>query len=170
MKKILFLFYLTTFMECITIKDFCLKMESEGKELECGQKYSFDCTEILCAKDQSSCQNLILISMVKKYSKNQKDYIYYMKKFFSFTSQIADCPEPPKLNSNDYCLSKQNRYLSYCISTSARIWSFTQIKQNECRCTGNYSYRCNNEYCAKNKQACDDLRNRSINGIKKCKS
>jgi hypothetical protein len=156
-------------MECIKVNDFCFLKKYFSEKPECNGKYNASCYSGLCANHQSKCQSLILLRAIKNIYKYVKDYDDFKKEYDSFINQIKDCPEPPKLNSNDYCLSKQNRYLS-CISTSARIWSFTQIKQNECKCTGKYSYRCNNEYCAKNKQACDDLRNRSINGIKKCKS
>ena len=156
-------------MECLKVNDFCFLKKNKSEKHECIGEYNESCYGNLCAK--YNCQIIMLFRALKNIHKyvNNNNYNDFKKEYDSFINQIKDCPEPPKLNSNDYCLSKQNRYLS-CISTSARIWSFTQIKQNECKCTGKYSYRCNNEYCAKNKQACDDLRNRSINGIKNCKS
>ena len=81
-------------------------------------------------------------------------------------NQIKDCPQPPKYkwNLNDVCLNSKD-----CLKTTLwRIWS-TLLIPGECKCKGKHNYRCNNDYCALNKQACDGLNNqKSKKKIKKC--
>ena len=165
MKRILFFLYFISFMECLKVTDFC--QNNKEKKLECLGKYNLSCYGFLCTKYQNSCKNLILLRTLKNMHTYDEDFFEYKKKYDSFINQIGYCAEPKKLNPNDYCLKRKNKYLS-CTSTSARIWTFNQTKQKDCKCIGEYGHRCNNEYCAKNKKSCDDLKISPINGIKKC--
>ena len=68
-----------------------------------------------------------------------------------------------KLNSNgDVCFNFNN-----CVTTLKRIWPYNKIKLTECNCAGKYSYKCNRNYCASNKLACEGLI-KNITKIKKC--
>jgi len=172
MKRILLvLLYFVSFMECLKVTDFChSNKESKEKKLECLGKYNLNCYGSLCTKYQNSCKNLILLRTLKNMHTYDKDFYEYKKKYDSFINQIDYCAaaaEPQKLNPNDYCLRRKNKYLS-CTSTSARIWTINQLKQKDCKCIGKYGHRCNYDYCAKNKKSCDDLKISQINGIKEC--
>ena len=78
---------------------------------------------------------------------------------------IKVCPKLPKYkwNSNDVCLNTND-----CLQTTFwRIWS-TLLKLDECKCKGKYNYKCNSDYCASDKRACDYLKQTKNLIIKKC--
>lgn len=150
MKKILFLLYLISFIECIRITDYCYKLN--GKEHKCKGKYYLNCNNNVCAKDRLSCKNLILFSPNNDNNNG----------FKTIRSQIKNCIE--EWNSNGICLISNN--CSKTIGYGGR-WSI-QIKSNECKCSGKYSFKCNGNYCALNKRTCDGLKNKPIKINKKC--
>jgi hypothetical protein len=153
MKKIIFLFYLISFIECIRITDYCYKLK--GKEHKCKGKYYSNCnTNNVCAKNTLSCKNLILFSPNNHNNNNG---------FKAIRSQIKNCTE--EWNSNEICLNSDN--CSKHIGYGGR-WSI-QIKSNVCKCSGKYSHKCNGNYCSLDKRTCDGFnKNKSIKINKKC--
>jgi hypothetical protein len=52
MKSVIFLFFFTSLMECITHNDFCFyDPTSENNEFDCHGKLSFNCGGMLCTKN-----------------------------------------------------------------------------------------------------------------------
>jgi hypothetical protein len=153
-------------IECtFKVTDFCKKLEIYGKEQECKGKYSLSCADILCAKDRYSCQGIRLLHGIKSIQKTEKDYQFFKNNFEAFIKLIKKCPKQLKykLNSNDVCLNTKD-----CFKSSLwRIWS-TLLKTDECKCRGKYNFRCNSDYCALDKQACDTLKQVKQSNITKC--
>ena len=167
MKMILIiLIFAINLIECIKVTDFCYKIKINDKKQECQGNYTFNIADIVCAKDRYSSRSLRVFYSIRNIQRNKNDYIYLKNKYEIFMNQIKDCPQPPKYkwNLNDVCLNSKD-----CLKTTLwRIWS-TLLIPGECKCKGKHNYRCNNDYCALNKQACDGLNNqKSKKKIKKC--
>jgi hypothetical protein len=167
-KKIIFLFFISIkLIECIRMTDFCFQDIIENKIIKCQEtkNFSYECGQGICSIDRYSCQSMKLFSKVKDTQKNEKNYRYFENYYDTFLNQIKDCPAPPKYkwNSNDVCLNARD-----CFHTIRLLWS-SIIKKGECKCKGNkYNYKCNSDYCASNKQACDHLKQIIRSKIKKC--
>ena len=104
-------------------------------------------------------------SKVKDTQKSEKNYRLFENYYETFLSQIKDCPKAPpkyKWNSNDVCLNAKD-----CFQTIRLLWS-SIIKKGECKCKGKYDYKCDSDYCASNKQACNHLKQMVRSKIKKC--
>jgi hypothetical protein len=93
--------------------------------------------------------------------KYERDYLYFKDKYESFMNQVKDCPERQKYewNPNDVCLNAKNCF-------KLNIWY--QKKAEECKCIGKLNYKCNSDYCAADKRACNKIMKRKKNNIKKC--
>ena len=160
----LILIFSINWIEC-TFKatDFCKKSEIDGIEQECKSKYSLSCADILCAKNRYSCQGIRLLHGIKSIQKTEEGYQFFQNNFEAFMKLIVKCPKLPKYkwNPNDVCLNNKN-----CFPTSSWIIWSTLFKLGECRCRGKYNYKCNSDYCALKKQACDSLKENKSN--KKC--
>ena len=159
------LVYSIKWIECtLRVADFCEKLEIDGEEQKCNGKYSLSCADILCAKDRYSCQSIRILHGIKNIQKNEKGYLFFQNNFEAFMKFIRKCPKQPKYkwSPKDVCLNNK-----HCFQTSLwrTLWS-TPFKPDECKCRGKYNYRCNNAYCALDKQACDALKQDS--NIKKC--
>jgi hypothetical protein len=150
--------------ECaLKVTDFCKKLEIDGKEQECNGKYSLSCAGILCAKDRYSCQSLRVFHGIKNIQKTEKEYLFFQNNFEAFMKLIKKCPKLPKYkwNPNDVCLIAEN-----CFQTSFwLIWS-TLLKPCECNFRGEYNFKCDNNYCALDKRACDYVKQN--NSISNC--
>jgi hypothetical protein len=163
---ILILILSVNYLESLNLTDYCLNKETKRNHLECHGKHNLSCGDILCSNHEASCRGIRLFSGVKNMQRNEKNYLHYRKKFNLFLRQIKLCPEAPKYkwNTNDICLNSKD-----CFKAIYGVWSF-QMKQTECKCTGKYSYKCTNNFCATNKKVCDEaLKGNSISKIKnKC--
>jgi hypothetical protein len=156
MKMMIFfyLFIIVSFIKCKNLKIDDLCYPKEEKELKCYGNYNFFCSDFICSKSQYTCHVLSLFSGLT--GEHRKNYELFMRK-------IKKCPEPPKWSKNNVCLNAKN-----CLKTSIhRLWS-TNIKLIECECVGNYSFKCNSNYCGLDKQACDGITKINIVGIKNC--
>jgi hypothetical protein len=164
MKKVIFLFYLFSFIQCsIKVSDFCNKIKINGKEVDCKNNYSSSCGEYLCAKDRYSCQSIKLHNALKAIQRNEREYILLENQLDLFLKLIKNCPKPfeSKWKPNDVCLNDKD-----CLKAHGYgIWS-SLLTPNECKCQGKYAYRCNSYLCGINRQACDGLKNNIK--IKKC--
>ena len=151
--KILLILLALNWIECLEVKDFCYKLKTKVKEFECNGDYSQSCGNGVCTKDEYNCKLIAL-------------YYFFPNTLNQYMKHIKYCPKPPsetvKWKSNDVCLNTKD-----CVNTFITIWSLNQIKKRECKCIGKYSYRCNSDYCALNKQACDGLKNKKSK-YKKC--
>jgi hypothetical protein len=154
-KMILLILYFVAFIECNKYKISEICYPKARKKIECHGQYNYNCNNSVCTKNKYTCEMMSLFSGLKG---------EYLKKYKSVLNVIKKCPEPPinKWKPNDVCLNTKD-----CVSTLMSIWSFNRIKQKECKCRGKYDYRCNQDYCALNKRACERLK-KNINGIKKC--
>jgi hypothetical protein len=156
MKKIIFLIlYLVAFIECIKFKMASrVCFPKEENLIKCNGKYNYYCGQFVCSENEYSCQLLSLFSGLKG---------KHREKYEIFINEVKDCPEPPKYKwkPNDVCLNTND-----CVIL-IRTWPFNRIKQNECKCTGKSNYRCNRDYCALNKLACEGI-TKNLTGIKKC--
>jgi hypothetical protein len=153
---LILLFILIKLMECLRYNELCYP--DKNKKYDCHGIHSFNCADIVCTKNQYSCQLLSLFSELKGIKK-----INYEK----FMKKIQNCPEPPKVKSkpkykwspNDVCLNTQ--------PSLHRLWLF-QVKRGECKYSRKkYIYKCNNDYCGLDKRSCEGLSKKSI-GVKKC--
>jgi hypothetical protein len=165
MKLILLIIFSIKLLESIKVTDLCQKKEVKGNKPACQNIYNFNCDSNLCAKYQSSCQTINSLFRAKNnFYRYEKDFILYSIQYKSFLEQIKECPKTAeyKWKPNDVCLNTKD-----CVNTFITIWSLNQIKKRECKCIGKYSYRCNSDYCALNKQACDGLKNKKSK-YKKC--
>ena len=167
MKEIIFIFILSIkLFQSIKVTDFCYQISIEKEVIKCkeNKKYSYQCFEGLCSINRYSCQSIKLFSAVKDFQRNEKSYLFFLNNFESFVREIKDCPEPPKYewNPNDVCLNTKD-----CMNTTIRIWS-NLLKPSECKCKGKYNHKCNSDYCASDKRACDYLKKIIRSKIKKC--
>jgi hypothetical protein len=163
MIKIIIILMLISFSlklnKCIKHTDFCFLKESK---IKCEGVYNLTCGNVVCTKYEDSCRSLTLISSLKNIQKNKKYDGHHMKKFKSFLSLIKDCPKLTEWMPVNVCLSSKN-----CLKPFIRNIRWIENKQSECKCSGKYSFRCNTDYCGRNKQACNDLKQRKFE-IKKC--
>jgi len=156
MIKIILLFaYFAAFIECKKFKiapGICYP--KAGEKMECHGKYNYNCGDFVCTKNEYSCQMLSLFSVLKG---------DHFKKYESFIKEIKECPKPPKYKwqPNHVCLNTND-----CVTTLKRIWPYNRVKLTACKCTGKYIYKCNHDYCALNKLACEGLK-KNVK-IKKC--
>ena len=169
MKKLLILLYLATFIESkLKSTDFCNRIEIEGNKKECYGKHNLSCNNIVCGKNQLYCQSFNYFSSVQNLPGFEKYFFYFKNKFNLFKRLIKDCPKPQeyKWNSKDVCLNTKD-----CENSNnmlATIWS-KQTTSIECKCSGKYKQRCNSDYCASDKRACNGLKEVLQNaGISKC--
>jgi hypothetical protein len=108
---------------------------------------------------------LKLFSKVKHTQRKENEYIFFQNQYEAFMKLIKVCPKPPKykLNPNDVCLNTKD-----CLQTTFwRIWS-TLLKPGECKCRGKYNFKCNSDYCASDKRACNHLKKKKTAKIKNC--
>jgi len=154
MKKIILLFFLVSHVNCYIFQltnDICYPKES--KEIQCHGKYSYNCDDYVCIKNQYNCHMFSLFSELKGKQNELK--------FYSFVKRIKQCPEY-KWSPNDVCIKDK-----VCLTPIVSLWFMGKTKLTECPCNEKYSYKCNISYCALNKLACDKMR-KSANGIKNC--
>jgi len=87
----------------------------------------------------------------------------FQNNFEKFIQVIKDCTKPPKYkwNSTDVCMNTNDCFKAHGYG----IWSIL-MKPDGCKCTGNYNHKCNSNYCASDKRACEYLKNKA--NIKKC--
>lgn len=165
MKLLFWLVFLIKLIICLKKEDYCRRFDINNKLLACQNKHNYNCGHGLCSVDRSSCQNLAIFYLIKKYE--IEGYSIYKYKQVSFLNSIKDCNEVAnyKWNSNDVCSnSKDCKH-----PPSHRLWLWSnKMNQNECKCSGKYNYRCNSDYCALYKEACNGL-NTTPFEIKKCK-
>ncbi len=154
LKIIFFLITCIHMIQCLKETDFCLR--NKNTKIKCDGQHSFYCNNNLCSKDKISCQRLMALLEKNKIYQKIDDESFKMK-YIKECSKLAEY----KWNSNNVCLNNKN-----CVSTAMRLWSLDRIKQGECKCKGNYHFRCSSDYCASDKRACLDL-NQNIK-IKKC--
>ena len=153
--KLVYFLVLIKIMDCIKSTDFCHKTSINNK---CYDKvHNFNCGHDLCSADVKSCQSIIIFSKMTLTKEG-----FQKERFKSFKNQIKNCPEPPKYewSASDVCLNtKDCKKPSYL-----KRWS-----SHKCKCTGKYSYNCNNDYCASDKRACKGLKSKQLSKIAKCK-
>jgi len=155
--KLVFLF-LIAFIEC---KKFEIATQmcypKAGERIECHGKYKYNCGQFVCTKNEYSCQMLSLFSGLKG---------KHREKYESFINEVKECSEPPKYklksNDDDVCFNSNK-----CVTTLLRIWPYNRVKLTECKCTSKYDYKCNRDFCALSKLACEGL-NKNVTEIKIC--
>jgi hypothetical protein len=156
-------------MQSIKVNDFCYQISIKYKVIDCEEnnKYNYDCGHGLCAIDRYSCQSLKLFSSVKNIEKNEAKKSYIKNNFKLFMSLIKDCKKSLKkykLNLIDVCLKRKDCFKEHGFG----IWSIL-MKPDKCKCKGKYNYKCNSDYCASDKRACDYLRRpKKVFAIKSC--
>jgi hypothetical protein len=161
---LILIIYFVNCFECITkVKDFCNSKNLKKKGLECHSNFNISCSGLICATNRFSCQSLTLLSKVKDFQKTETGYVFFRNNYESFVKLIKECPKQPKYkwNSNDVCLNQKD-----CIELSIqRLWS----QKNECKCNRKYKIKCDSDYCASDKQACNELKMRkNSSNINKC--
>jgi hypothetical protein len=159
MKKIIFLIFLITFIQCNKFKfsnDVCFP--KAGKKIQCFGKHSYNCGDFVCITNQYHCHMLSIFS----YSKGK-----HQEKYQSFMKRIKECPEPPKYKwrPTDVCLKTKICFKSNTISIS--VLTFGKFRPTLCECSGKYSYKCKGNYCGLNKLGCDGLK-KNVTEIKEC--
>jgi hypothetical protein len=160
---LIILYNIVNFIENIGITDFCFKKNNIEKSCP-KQKHSYDCGQSLCSIGRYNCQSIKLFATVKNFQKSKQSYLFFHNNFEKFIRSIKKCSEPPKYkwNPNDVCLNTKD-----CMNTTIRIWS-NLLKPSECKCKGKYNHKCNSDYCASDKRACDYLKKIIRSKIKKC--
>jgi len=166
MKPLIFLIFIVNIIHCkIKVTDFCTKLEINGKKQECHGEYNLSCIGILCTKDIYTCWGIKYLRGLKYLQNSEENYYFCQSWYETFMNQIKICPKPPEYtwNPNDVCLNTKD-----CLQTTFwRIWS-TLLKPAECKCKGKYNYKCNSDYCASDKRACNYLKETKKFQIKKC--
>jgi len=158
--KFIYVLLLVKIIECTKLTDFCHQISIDDSLINCHDKYSVKCGHDLCAVNTQVCQKLIIFSLmtISKEGINKN-------KFKIFKSKITNCTrvEPLKYNwnPNHVCLNTD-----YCVKPSARK---QLLVVNKCKCTGRFSYNCNNGYCVSDKRACKGLKTKPLSTVKKCK-
>jgi len=167
MKKIIFLFFLISLTECLNHTQFCNENPTKENELECFGEFSYACGGLLCSQDETGCKGIHLFNSVVKYPRKGKTYRKYKHKLESLLKLVKDCPEY-KWNSNDICLNANNCFRPAFV----RFWPSKMKPMYECKCNGKYKYKCNRDYCARDKRACHEIKQQiiKIKNIKKCTS
>ncbi len=155
MKIIILLFiFILLITECISLKYRDICYPKEGENFECYGIYKYNCGDFVCIKDEYNCQLLSLFSGLKGVHKI---------KYEIFMAKIRKCPEPPKYKwiPNNVCLNAKT-----CMKYKVTIWSM-QMVPIECKCSGKYNFKCNNDYCGLDERACDIPKKKKFE-IKKC--
>lgn len=158
--KLIYFLVLIKILESIKETDFCYKTKIDNKLIYCHDKHSFICVHDICSIDINACQRLVIFSTMTLTREG-----FYKDKYKKFKSRILNCTEPTKYkwNPKDVCLNTKN-----CAKPS--YYRRSSLISYKCKCTGKYSFNCNNDYCASNKRACQGLKNKQLSKVTKCKA
>ncbi len=123
-------------MKCFNSDELCViecenKTECMKKSCQENNQYSVKCNINYCSKSTKSCKEYLVRSFWKRFKK-----------------PITKCPKTWK--SKSVCQNKKK-----CLF-KLKIWVFSEVKKIwiNCPCNNEYNFKCGNDYCAKNKEAC----------------
>jgi len=171
-KILLFLLSIKTILS-LNSNDFCYSTEVmclNNRECtkECNDLFrKYKCSRNLCTVNKTKCDEYI----------NEKWFdilsLSYSNRISRFQSRIKNCTKVTfKLDPKDVCTNINK----ICFEESFFFDSFsTNVskikKRQDCKCNGKYSYKCEDNFCAVKKRACDafiTLKSKLINKILKC--
>ena len=177
--KLCLLIILVTFnfTHSIKLNDFCFRKEtceasSDCKE-RCYGKFSFKCGHGLCSTNKYNCQSIKLFSIISGHLRNDIQYEEFEKNYQIFLQRIADCPLVDyNWTANDVCLNSKSCYYKPNIPFRLINKKINLIKYTDCDCIGEYSYKCDHNFCARHKNACNEslIKSKEQDNIKKCEN
>lgn len=123
----------------------------------CNQKYSINCMPKVCSASKEACE----------YLKKEKDMLYPFFKTITdeirklrynyFLKIIQPCSKRKNWKSNEICLNDKK-----CYKSKSTVMSFGSVyyttKVEECPCSNNHTYYCEENICASNRNACNGFR------------
>ena len=164
--RIIIFFIFVSFIECaydLKYTDLCYP--KQGTKFSCFGNYNFSCGGFICTRTQYNCHVLSLFSGLNGVGQKRN--------YETFMNKIKYCPEPAiyKLNKNAVCLkpkSCEQGKSMYTKRSIHRLWSI-QMRIDECKCSGKFSFKCISNYCGLDKRACEGLKKKpKYELIKKC--
>lgn len=110
----------------------CLKVKCEGDfSIQCGTDY--------CAKDEEKCQELLKSKIDSKPT--------------GLNESIRACPlVKQEWKISDVCLNGENCRMMQVLAMRYGVWRVA--RPMKCPCSGNYTYQCETDYCARDKSSC----------------
>ena len=146
---------------CIKPNDFCQKNELMNEK--CFGKYKIQCeTKSICTNNKKYCEIFDLKSNLsnKKVIGNKEKYLrivnYHRK-------TIPKCKD----YTNKYCLNRHD-----CLeSNQLVVFGITiknEIKKVDCKCQGDFKYKCNENYCTNDLDSCKMIYRLEQNKVKDC--
>lgn len=165
---------LTNLSHCLYSSDLCFKNKT------CQGDYHYQCSMNICAKTKKFCSKYNLFKEFKECSlcKIMKPNVYEkeMRKLTQFIQKINTCPsQTGAFKSTDVCLNEQG-----CFEVKLVSLRFNKgvkfSRECDCKCPGNFSFKCGKAYCAKDAYSCEKIeletnkfsKNETSFVIKKC--
>lgn len=141
--------------------DICLINNSIDVTPKCHDKYSFKCGARHCTKNNLNCAYFVLYTILEDKLGKKETNNY-------FEAKIKHCPFKKNENINDICANRKK-----CLFKPT-IWQLSFVKKiwKECSCGKDYSFRCGDGLCARNREICNifnsNYKNENVK-IKDCK-
>lgn len=128
--------------------------ETKCEREKCSGKIDFQCGIDHCSSSPETCEKLRNLQLVFKSlvkSRINENKLHSIKVFLK---SIRKCPsEAYEWDINDICLNGKNCYSKQVLPL--RYEKVRLIKKIDCLCEKKHSYKCEKDYCAANKKACD---------------
>lgn len=115
---------------------------------KCVGEFGFSCDTEYCAKSEANCQEFLKL--------NYYHQTLGFNKLDSIHKQVRPCPaRKVEFNSEDACKNGENCQIVQVFAMRYGVWRVA--KPVDCPCNGNFTFVCGNQYCTRDKAACDAL-------------
>ncbi len=150
MKRMKFLFIIILFFlinESLNYKTTEICQKNKNDYMKCPKKFSVKCCNTMCAASKLDCHRFIVYEEFLK--QISKDNSIFKKDLEIFYSKVQNCPR--NWSTNDVCVNIKKCFYK------PKIWSIASIPKIllKCLCPKSYSYKCGENFCSKDKIACD---------------
>lgn len=141
----------------------------------CHGEYQVPCGKDMCATTSVVCDEHINITQIFKSLFKALKYNLEKKKFETFNKHIKRCPVMAhRWQPSDVCMTGLN--CMQLIKFPMRIGNINVPRRVKCKCPSEYSFMCDDQFCASHMKACSAFLEKEINdrnealnyGIKEC--
>lgn len=139
---------------CVNLDEFCSKPKNK-----CPKELKYECLADLCSKNRMSCHSIKMWRLVGNNIRDNDVHERFRNEFQEFAHKIANCSKNnQRWQTSDVCLNGLDCWhevrLPYRLVRKVN-------KIVECKCIGDYGFRCDQNFCAKNKAGCEGMTTKS---------
>ena len=130
------------------------------KDLECKGNNSYHCSKSICSLNKETCN---------KYNRQRRSFLFRsLVPLIEFYKEIKQCDTNETIiDLNKYCLNRHD-----CLeSNQLVVYGITiknEIKKVDCKCQGDFKYKCNENYCTNDLDSCKMIYRLEQNKVKDC--